>query len=132
METIEDIKPEELKRVLSQFTGTTQYFEHKLTNGWKMNLTDGCNYVREAMNASWLFDLILSYQIHYEIRNEPIQTWKFRKISGDVDDISKIDITSTDGNNKVLLRQGIDATDFPLDHMEIWVIDNITLLPTEY
>jgi hypothetical protein len=132
METTEDIRLEELLRVLSQFTGTSQYFEHKLTNGWKMKLTAGCNYVREAMEANWLFDLILSYQIHNEIRDEPVQTWKFHKISGEVDDIPNIDISCTDRNHKVLVRQGIDSTNFPLEHIEIWVIDNIALLPTEY
>ena len=41
-------------------------------------------------------------------------------------------ITYGDGNGKVLTRQHYHSTDFPLDELRLFFVDNTLLLPSEY
>ena len=47
---------------LKQFHGTSRYHKHLFPGKSPIILTDGCKYVRDELNAYWLFDAILSYQ----------------------------------------------------------------------
>jgi len=38
----------------------------------------------------------------------------------------------SDGNDKILLEQKIEFTDFPLDSIVLWKVDDVVLLPSEY
>jgi hypothetical protein len=90
-----------------------------------MNLTDGCHFIRENAGAYWLFDLILSWQM--QLKGYEFQVWKLIK-QGD----GTWFIHCDDGNGKTLAGQEIPYSDFLLDQLELWLIDGVCLLPSEY
>ena len=75
MEIKKSILPTEFERAMSGFFGTSNYYEHKVTDEIKLLLTDGCNWVREAAEARWLFNEILFNQPKPEIKDMPFQVW---------------------------------------------------------
>lgn len=117
--------PSEINNKLAKFSGTNHYHRHRLLNGMELLLTDGCEFLRDGCMASWLFDLILSWQM--KLRKHRFQVWKLEK---QVDGTWYIECT--DGNNLFIVGQEIGYCDFPLDRITIWVVDGIALLPTEY
>jgi hypothetical protein len=121
------ITKEEFQRTLLGFHGTEEYHRHALPNGMSLHLTDGCEFVREnaGEGAFWLFDIILSWQL--KLRKHRFQVWKLKK----QDDNSWF-IECSDGNHNFIVGQEITYSDFPLDKFELWVIDGVALLPSEY
>ena len=109
--------------VLSQFKGSEVLYEHRLLDGSKLLLTEGCEFVRTTFGAYWLFDLIASYQP--QLVKEPFQVWKLTKYKHEAL------IVCEDGNHNRLLSQDIPFTDFPFD-IELWQIEGTCLLPGEY
>jgi hypothetical protein len=125
METAMRISIDEFKDTLTGFTGTDNYYLHRHPNGMTMKLTDGCQFVRELGGAYWLFNAILSWQV--KLQKNPFQIWKLMR-QGD----KSWFITCTDGNNHILGCQELDSTVFPVEQLEIWHIDGVCLLPSEY
>ena len=115
----------EITANLPYFTGTIQTWEHRTPFG-KLILTDGCNYIRKEAQSRWLFDLIQSYQPR--LKGEEFQTWTLEKVSD-----TKFLVTCTDGDERTLITQKIQYSDFPLNSITFWVVDGMTcLLPSEY
>ena len=108
---------------LSQFTGTDHYYKYMfgavLTDGVKF-LCDGGYY--------WLADLIMSWQAEIKNRHglQPFQVWTLKKKESGW--IARCE----DGNNNYLASQEIEYSDSVLDVVEVWLIDNVMLLPSEY
>ena len=119
------ISIEEFKDTLASYIGTENYYSHRLPNGMAMKLTDGCQFVRELGGAYWLFNTILSWQM--KLQKYQFQIWKLMRQT----DRSWF-ITCTDGNDHILGCQELDAAEFPVDQLEIWLIDGVCLLPSEY
>lgn len=115
---------QEILNELAHFTGSEQLWEHK-TIGEKLLLTDGCNYLREKANCRWLFDLIFSHQ--RSLTGQNFQCWALKRIDG-----NEFVATCDDGNDNELIRQDIPFSDMVLDEIQIWVIDGVCLLPSEY
>jgi hypothetical protein len=112
------ITKEELLNNLNGFTGTEHYYKHFTSSKY----TDGVRYLAINANCYWLLDAIFSYK-----RKEPFQVWKLA-----VKD-SKATLTmQEDTNQPILVRQDIDFTDFLLDNIELWLIDGVLILPSEY
>lgn len=109
---------------LPQFTGTEQIWKHRTFAG-SIYLSDGCNFIREKAQCRWLFDLIFSHQL--KLKTESFQCWKLNRIDGNV-----FSVQCSDGNKTILVSQEISYSDFPLDEIEIWLIDGISLLKSEY
>jgi len=127
METKINLSKTEFSRVLAEFRGTDIYHLHRLPNGMSIKITDGCSYVREHAGggAYWLYDLILSYQM--KLRNELFQVWKLTRQPD-----QKWYVECSDGNGGFLVGQEIPYSDFPIDSIELWLIDGVCLLPSEY
>ena len=126
MKTTEKLTKEDFALGLKQFIGTEQYWEHKLPGAFLLRLTDGCNFVRTEAEARWLFDIIASGQYSSRISLHPFQIWNLNK----KDDHWLLECRSDDGIQMHSRR--IEYSDFPIDHIEIWVLDGIALLPSEY
>lgn len=103
---------------LQHFTGTTQYFSHHLG----IMYTDGIQYLAVNAQAYWLIDAIASYK-----RKERFQVWKF-KVSDNKGVLTMVE----DEGKPIKVKQNIKFTDFPLDEIEIWVVDGVMILPSEY
>jgi hypothetical protein len=118
---------------LAQFSGTEEYHRMRYPGGTTLLLTDGANYLAEKAGAYWLMDVIASYQRAPEFYGQEFQVWRI-----EVEPCRTAEITADDGNEKVLARQTIPWTDFPLDHFKLYAELNdylgglVILLPSEY
>ncbi len=105
---------------LSQFIGTVNYYRHWLGGVY----TDGVQYLAEKAGAHWLVDAVFSHR-----RREPFQIWTLKKN----DDDRAVLTMQEDTGEPVKVRQKIiPYTDFPLDQIQLYLIDNVLLLTSEY
>jgi hypothetical protein len=118
-----------LKRTLKEFHGTRSYKKHLFPGKSPILITDGCDFVREQMNAYWLLDAILSYQDEKVLRDVKFQIWELRQQRKD---LSWLLTCREDSDKKPLIAQVIEFSDFPISEIKIWVIDKVALLPSEY
>lgn len=109
---------------LNQFIGTEHYYKHWLG----FNYTDGVKYLAEKAKAYWLLDLIGSYQSGKKGRKEPFQIWTLEVN----EDNSAVAYMKEDSNSPILVKQEIPLTDFPLKTIQLYLIDGVLLLPSEY
>ncbi len=125
MKTTERLTKQEFELGLKQFTGRTQYHKHLYPGAITLMLTCGCQFVKVEAEATWLFNAIASLQSDQRIQPHPFQIWQLNKWEGRW----LLECRRDDGEH-VLSK--ISNTDFPLDHIELWVLDGIALLPSEY
>lgn len=111
---------------LSHFTGTEKYYSYRIGRN-EILLTDGCKYVADKGQAYWLFDIILFYQNHNNIKGEYFQVWSLKKNSE-----ASWSITCDDGNDNILITQHIEYSDFPLSFISFYVVDKVCMLKSEY
>ncbi len=87
--------------------------------------------MREAAEARWLFNEILFNQLRSEIKGLPIQVWVLWNDEGEEDNLWVL--RCEDGNdNTVLVQMLMEAVDFPIDEIRIWVVGGVAMLPSEY
>lgn len=119
----------DIKDTLKEFHGTAEYHKHLFPGRPAILITDGCKYVRDQLNAFWLFDAILSYQADLHKRQIKFQVWELKQVRLDM---SWLLTCREDKNTKPVVRQSIEFSDFPIDYIKIWVINKVALLPSEY
>jgi hypothetical protein len=105
---------------LGQFIGTVNYYRHSIGQGV---YTDGVQYLAEKAGAHWLVDAVFSHR-----RREPFQIWTLKKNADD----SAVLTMQEDSGECAKVRQKIPYTDFPLDQISLYLIDNVLLLTSEY
>jgi hypothetical protein len=59
----------EFTRSVSGFFGTNNYYEIRANDHLSLLLTDGCEWVREVVDAHWLFQEILYNQVRLEVQD---------------------------------------------------------------
>lgn len=61
-------------------------------------------------------------------------TIDFKRLSEDKQDFTgyEAEIIYTDGNDNILEKHGYRATDFPLDELRLFFVNNTLMLPSEY
>ena len=123
--TKETITKNQLLADLKHFSGSEEFYFNPLFR--KFRYTEGVKFLAENANCYWLLDYIFSNQYDLYLAFEPFQTWKIQ-----VTENHKAVITVEDGNHKNLKSYNLDFTDFPLDEITLWLIDNVLLLPNEY
>ena len=85
--------------------------------------TDGIKFLWESCEAYWLLTAISSYN-----RKEPFQLWQL-KIK---ENCSAVLTMQEDSGQPFNVKQEIAYTDFPLPEIQLYLIDGILLLPSEY
>ncbi len=110
---------------LSQFIGTTQYYMHSFK---RFTYTDGVKYLAEKADAYWLLDAIASHQP--QLLNDPMlqyfQHWKLTVIN------NTAKLICEKGSNIIAATQDIPFTDFPLSSVQLFLIEGVLMLPSEY
>ncbi|MEZ5041542.1 MAG: hypothetical protein R2828_16740 [Saprospiraceae bacterium] len=119
------VNVEKLKAELRQFSGTEQYYFNPLFPSF--HYTDGVKYLAEQAGAYWLLYYIFSNQTKANLLEQAFQVWKLK-----VDEDASFKVTVEDGNDQVIDPFKIGFTDFPLDQFELWLIDKVLILPSEY
>ena len=125
-------KAEAIRDYCRNCNGTDQYYKHWLN---RFVYTDGVKFVAETAGAYWLIDAIASHQLNRKqiAKCEGFQVWKLkpRKAGGCV-------LTCDDGGNggktKVVIKQEIEFTDFPIEEIKevvMYVENDVLLLSDE-
>lgn len=115
-----------IEESLKNFSGTSIYYEYKML-GYSIKLTKGAYFLASAGHAFWLFNIILCYQLTPKFLNLYYQSWKLRRSDG-----NSFVLTANDSDKNKLAEQHIPFSDFPLDAADIWLIDKVCMLPSEY
>lgn len=111
---------------LYQFTGTETWYRHSLNP--KVLYTDGVQYLAEYGGAYWLLDTIAIAQVHVKVvAAEEFQLWTLT-VNPDCSAV----ITCDDGNGRIVYKQSLSFSDFPLPEVKLYVRDNVIMLPSEY
>lgn len=106
---------------LGYFTGTENYYKNFLG----LVYTDGLKYVAEEAGAYWLIDAIASYQA--DLKKHEFQSWTLKQNPD-----KSWTLKATDGNDRVLVKQEIEFSDFPIGQISLYVSNNVLMLPSEY
>jgi hypothetical protein len=109
---------------LDQFTGSETFYHHTLRR--KVTYTEGVRFLAKEAGAYWLIDFIALQP--QKLAEEAFQVWKLRRDEKG----SGATIVVEDGNGNVIHTQTIPYTDFPLMAVDVWMVDNVILLPSEY
>ena len=118
---------QEILNTIPQFYGTEAYYR------WSpifknFLLTDGAKYIAESADAYWLVDLFASHLPAYKDEGFAVL---YLKVNG-----SKATAQIEDGNGKVLKKQKIEYTDFPLDQIVLYCCPQddqfVIMLPSEW
>lgn len=114
------------KTDLAQFTGTVNWYRHPIRRN--VLYTDGIQYLAEQAGAYWLIDEIAFNQMQPRIGSQEFQCWTLKV---DLEKMTAV-LTCEDGNYNKVFSKKIPYTDFPLDEIRIYFINNIILLTSEY
>ena len=107
---------------LEQFTGTEHYYKYL----FGIKLTDGVKYLAEVAKCFWLLDIIASWQLEAKVKGQEFQVWKLQRCA------EAWLVVCEDGNNNELCRQVVEYSDFEYESAEVWLINGVMLLPSEY
>ena len=114
---------------LAQFCGSAEFFQH-----WTRRLiyTEGVRYVAERGGAYWLIDAVSSYQPDKRITSRQdlvdFQLWELAV----AEDRSAVLTMRGDSDQPAVITQEITFTDFPLEHIKLYVSGGTLMLPSEY
>lgn len=111
----------DLEARLRGFSGTTTYYRHWLG----FNYTDGAKEMADLVGAHWLLDLVGSYQP--KLRNVPFQIWRVES-----KDMRGVVTMREDSGLRAKVLQEIPFTDFPEGAFEMYYVDNVLMLKSEY
>ncbi len=118
---------QEILNALPNFYSTEAYYRWSPIFG-NFLLTDGTKFVADAADAFWLMDLFASHLPAYKDEGFAVLYLKVK----DGKAVAQIE----DGNGKVLAKQKIDYTNFPLDVIVLYCVPQddkfVVLLPSEY
>jgi hypothetical protein len=120
----------EIKEQLQHFQGTEMFYQIPLL---KTRFTDGLKYLANVADCFWLITDASVIAKSLMNRSEFV-TIDFKKIPKEKQDCTgyEAEIIYTDGNDIILEKYGYWATDFPLDELRLFFVNNTLMLPTEY
>ena len=111
---------------LNQFIGTAQYHKFSPFKGFPV-ATDGVIALAQEAECFWLLDAIGSYQGKNKTLDPEFQVWKLT-VNQDNDSA----VLRGYNDKTLIVEQKISYTDFPLDEIKLYLINNVILLPSEY
>jgi hypothetical protein len=110
---------------LRQFIGTEIWYRHAIQRS--ILFTEGAKYVADTAGAYWLLDEITFGQAEKQVAAQAFQRWTLTVHPGQT-----ATLTCEDGNCHTVFTKQIEYTDFPLEKISFYFIDNVILLPSEY
>jgi hypothetical protein len=124
------LKAPQIAAALPQFTGTEHYYRHQ----GNIVLTDGAKFLADAAGCYWLYDIVWS--VLPRIRRHPFVAVK---LTVSLEKRTAV-VVLEDGNDRLLYRQPIPFTDFPLPEIMLFLEDGevggkpakVLLLPSEH
>jgi hypothetical protein len=120
----------ELKLQLSAFSGTSHYYRH--VDGHPLIFTQGVQFLIHKTNAKWLLDLIFSLYTHKDNFLKKNEFIAFKLVVLIHEEQPTAMFTVDDGNDHILYAKAITYTDFPIDSLKLFLVNNVLMLPSEY
>ena len=123
-------KVNKLKAELQHFCGTETYF---LIPTAKSRFTDGLKYLAETAKCYWMIT-DTSIVANTLMDKSHFITIDFKRLSDENQKKEGCEavIIYSDGNDNVLEKQKYRSTNFPLDELRLFFVDNTLMLPSEY
>jgi len=117
---------QKLRHELAGFSGSTQWYRH--AGFWRNEvlLTEGAMHLaehggRNFGSAFWFMDIIASYQGEKKLVHHPFQVWKFvADPTGEDGMWNSGKVICENGNEKVIVEQVIEYTDFLLENITVY------------
>ena len=124
------VQVNEIKEGLRHFNGTEMFYQIPLL---RTRFTDGLKYLANVADCFWLITdtSVIAKSLKY--RSEFI-TIDFKRLSKKKQEVTgyEAEIIYTDGNDTVLEKHGYIVTDFPLDELRLFFVNDTLMLPSEY
>jgi hypothetical protein len=109
---------------LERFTGTKNYYNYNLNN---IVFTDGVKYLADKADAYWLINTIASCQTN-GIEKITFQAWGLT-----INSRKGVVLTMKEDNIfPRLVREDTGHYDFPIPTVDLWLINKVLMLPSEY
>jgi hypothetical protein len=120
----------EIREGLQHFHGTEMFYQIPLL---RTRFTDGLKYLADAADCFWLITDTSVIAKSLMNKSEFI-TIDFKRLSEEKQDFTgyEAEIIYTDGNDNILEKHGYRITDFPLDELRLFFVNNTLMLPSEY
>ena len=123
-------KVNEIKEGLQHFHGSEMFFQIPLI---RTRFTNGIKYLADVANCFWL--VTDTSVIAKSLMNKSyFITIDFKRLTEDEQEEFGCEafITYGDGNDNILEKHRYNVTDFPLDELRLFFVDNTLMLPSEY
>ena len=120
----------EIKQGLQHFHGSELLYQIPLI---RTRYTNGIKYLANAADCYWLVTDVSVIAKSLMNRSRFI-TVDFKKYTAEEAEINGYSaaITYSDGNGKTFEEHNYHVTDFPLEELRLFFVDNTLLLPSEY
>tara|TARA_R110002049_G_C8820129_1_gene534394 strand:- start:168 stop:548 length:381 start_codon:yes stop_codon:yes gene_type:complete len=123
-------KVNKIKEELQHFCGSQQMFQLPLI---KTKFTDGVHYLAKEAHCFWLITDASVFAKNLMDKSHFI-TVDFKRLS----EVEKTEkgceaiISYGDGNENILETHRYNVTDFPLDELRLYFVNDTLMLPSEY
>ncbi|TNJ46250.1 hypothetical protein KFZ70_09035 [Tamlana fucoidanivorans] len=125
-----DTQVNKIEKQLQHFTGTEMYYHIPIL---KTRFTDGLKYLADVADCYWLITdaSVIAKSLKYK---SGWITIDFKRLPEDKRTASgyEAEIVYSDGNDTILERHGYRVTDFPLDALRLFFVNDTLMLPSEY
>lgn len=122
----------EIKEDMSHRFCTDTWWKHPMFSklfGQDITYTDGVKMIAEKADAYWLIDKVIGDIYDMELYKHG----RLIEIRLDVDiENSTGKLSYVDGDYNALNEVEIPFTDFPMEHLKLWMSNSVLLLPCEY
>ena len=123
-------KVNEIKEGLQHFHGSEMFFQIPLI---RTRFTNGIKYLADVANCFWL--VTDTSVVAKSLMNKSyFITIDFKRLAKDEQEEFGCEafINYGDGNDNILEKHRYNVTDFPLDELRLFFVDNTLMLPSEY
>ena len=123
-------KVNEIKEGLRHFHGTEMFFQIPIL---RTRFTNGIKYLAEVANCYWLITdtSVIAKSLMEKSQFITIDFKRLTDIEREKFGCEAI-ITYGDGNDLIFEKHRYNVTDFPLDELRLYFVNNTLMLPTEY
>ena len=123
-------KANTLQESLQQFCGTEQFFQLPLI---KTRFTDGVHYLAQKASCFWLVTdaSVIAKSLMDKSHFITIDFKRLPEMEREEKQCEAL-IHYSDGNGNIYETHRYHVTDFPLDELRLFFVDNTLMLPSEY
>ena len=121
-------KTNEIQQHLNEFNGSSSIYKIGLIGTL---YTEGIKYLASAAECHWLVTDV-SVMGKSLMEKSYFVTVDFKKHLANKPNEPVATITYGDGNNNILQQQTYGYTDFPLEKLRLFFVNNTLMLPSEY